>query len=410
MGVGNKLEELKKHPNVKRDPNSTIANLIATIQPKFTGTMADLNKAADMAEANPEAATDALLSQCTKWQLMQLVKYALNQKCEGLMELVDDTVQANIANPPPRKSKAGQAPAAPGVDTSSIQTGLNPILMAPAPPPPGGVKKAPPPPPASSSTSSSSSSNSRGSVLDQITSLAKAGGIKLKKIDTQKEQEERKQRERSDPMASLFQGIKDSTSSNPEGTRLIEQGTTDGRQFWVKDPSRYVEEIEKSFGVDYNFMKMLLYIVESTVATIKFDKLVSMSHKKEQPVDAKILAEQLRNLGFTVKHNIVLLPNSETPVTQYTQVIVPGELPTQQICKTIIMTVAKSTPTFAALLPAEAKSALSGATPAGSEPFECRLCKKSFPASHAVDVSGRDFCQPCSEVVLDALKKRATSS
>lgn len=425
LGIAKRLEDLKKKHPIKpgrsesdNDHSVSLNNMIDTILPKFTGTIADLNSAITMTEEDPNAASDALLSKLTKWQLMQLVKYALN-KDPDMMTLVNDTIQANIVNPPVKKQK-GPAPHV-GVESASIiaESGLKPILMVPAPPPPSaGPKKGIPSAP---STSSSSRANPT-SVFDQLTSLSKTGAIKLKKVDTEKEiQEKAKDRARSNsPMASIFQGIKE-TSSNPEGTKLLEQGTTNGRQFWVKDPSKYVETIQASFKLDYNFMKILLHIVSSTVSTISFDSLLAMAHKKDKPIDPQQLADTLRNLGFTTKHNIILLPDSETPKTQFTQVIVPGDLPTQVVANTIIWTVAQSTPAFVQALPESAKALLQGKpsaaassssadASASSAPFQCRLCQNSFPGAESIDVNGRQFCKTCSEVVLDALKKRAAAA
>ena len=432
LGVAKKLEDLKKKHPVKpnrsddsKDSHSvSLNNMIDTIMPKLSGTIADLNSAISMTHEDPNAATDALLSKLTKWQLVQLVKYALNNDPE-MMTLVNDTIQANIVNPPVKKQKGPAVHV--GIDSTSItaESGLKPILMVPAPPPPSAPKKsaggsAPPPP-----LASSSSRANPASVFDQLTSLAKTGAIKLKKVDTEKEiQEKAKERARSNtPMASIFQGIKE-TSSHPEGTKLLEQGTTNGRQFWVKDPSKYVETIQASFKLDYNFMKILLHLISSTVSTVSFDSLLAMAHKKDTPIDPQQMADTLRNLGFTTKHNMILLPDSDTPKTQFTQVIVPGDLPTQMISNTIVWTVSQSTPSFVASLPASLKSSLtSGNAPSSSSaassapsassasssvaPFQCRLCQNSFPESEAIDVNGRQFCKACSEVVLDALKKRA---
>jgi hypothetical protein len=438
LGVVKIMQDLKKQPTNKKISATqfeTLQNMIDTILPKLVGTMADLNAAISMTEKKPNEAADQLLSGLTKWQLMQLVKFALNKfESNGdheMMQLIDDTIQANIANPPPRKAKAGAQAPHEAIDSTSIvaESGLKPIAMVPVAPPAApkkGGPGAPPPPPAGGSYSGGKSS--AGSVFDQLTSLAKTGAIKLKKVQTAAELEEKaKQSHRSnDSLAQVFQGIKEA-SSNPEGTRLLEQGTTDGRQFWVKDIGKYIEELQKAFKLDYHFMKILHHIISSTVATIPFDSLLAMSHKKESPISPKDLADTLRNLGFTIKHNIILPPNSETPTTQYTSVIVPGDLPTHEICRTIVWVVAQANTAFAATLPPAIKSQLSSgstssapsssssasqanaassSTSASSEPFECRLCHNSFPASAAVNVSDRPFCKPCSEVVLEALKKR----
>lgn len=482
MGVETQLKELQKL--TAKNPNDKVKmalhDRVSTILPLFAGTIATYNNAAEMVEKNAVDATDELLSQLTKWQLKQLVKHAMNSLPE-MMEMVSDTVHANLANPPEKKKKKSPSSSSDANASNSLGVDSTPVVASmglnnnsgssyssPPPPPPPSSGSAPPPPRAPAPSSSNQSAihikkPNMGNFFDSLSAAvgadasrdpsSKSPRLQLRKVTEQNtsnadadKEARRKEKEKAkakDPrtnssMSSVFQGLKDA-ASNPEGTRLIEQGTSNGKQFWVRDMGKYIEEIQKSFQLDFNFMKILLHIISSTTSTITFESIINMAHdKKNKPIDPETLSKQLINLGFSTKHNIILLPGSDTPVTQYTNIIVPGDMPMQAIARTIVWTVSqshgpvastpsslgssssklnapspvlhsssqKNSPTATPTLSLTPSASPPPSSAAGDSHFDCRLCKANFPISEAVDIQTRLFCGPCSATVKDALSKR----
>lgn len=485
MGVGDALSAL--HASSASDPNNkarmALHDRVSSIIPIFSGSIASYNQAADSISENASDATDHLLGQLSKWQLKQLVKLAMN-KLPEMMEIVTDTIHANISNPAGMRSKktdknhqnsnntsnnqkeskeskesySASSPATPPPSSSAPSNSVPSSGGPPPPPPPsiGGLTSPPPPPPSGSSPSSSGTAKApaktvnsalsttkapaMGNFFDQLQAAVGSGSsssssqrLQMKKVaDTTPLPNDKKAKKakKEDPRVNtFFQGIKE---AHPEGTRLIEQGTSNGKQFWVRDMGKFVEEVQKSFQLDFGFLKLLNHVIASTVSTLAFQTIHSTFVKEVSP---ERLAAQLINLGFSVKHNLLLLPGSDTPTTEYTAVIVPGDMPIQVIARTITWTVSQthSLPSFS---PSPSSSSIANASPnpsvahgsagsseaevksspspsataspasATSDSFECRLCKNSFPSSASTEIQGRLFCEPCSGVVLNALSKR----
>lgn len=490
MGVGDQLETL--FDLTKSDPSNkskmALHDRVASIIPIFSGSIASYHNAADKVAENAVDATDQLLSQLSKWQLKQLVKLAMN-KLPEMMQLVTDTIEANIANPEVARRSSSKpstpghgtpiASSSPSVSRSASSTSVasinnttssrvtsspshpSPSFNGPPPPPP--PSNGPPPPPSNPPPSHPPPSNkpiAMGNFFDQLQAAVGSGSsskprLQMKKVSDVKVEDDEKNKKKKakkplvDPRVNtFFQGTKE---AHPEGTRLIEQGTSNGKQFWVRDMGKYVEEIQKSFQLDLAFMKLLLHIISSTTSTLSFSSLHQTFVKDVAP---PALASTLINLGFSVKHNLLLLPGSDDPTTEYTAVIVPGDMPLQVIAKTILWTVSQThsvpmsssssssspsscssqtSPTSAApaspsastpqspspaptsssamgfpFSPSPSSSSLSSTAPAlsPSGTFDCRLCKSPHPSTSSIEIQGRLFCQPCSQVVLDALQKR----
>lgn len=487
MGVGAQLTSL--HSLTGSDPSNKVKmalhDRVASIIPIFSGSIATYNTAVDKMAENAIDATDELLGQLSKWQLKQLVKLAMN-KLPDMMQLVTDTIHANLSNPAAAKrSSKKSSPAVSGTSTPSSTMSPSPSSnvvsissapqaspngvsstgsSAPPPPPIGGLSTPPPPPPTSTtpqkpyvnpalSNNAPAKKAPMGNFFDQLQAAVGGGSsstsskLQMKKVSSaaSKEDDEKlKKKKKVDPRTNtFFQGIKE---SHPEGTRLIEQGTSNGKQFWVRDMGKFIEEIQKSFQLDFGFMKLLLHIISNTTSTLSFQAIHTTFVKEVKP---EALSAQLINLGFSVKHNLLLLPGSDIPATEYTAVIVPGDMPLQVMARTIVWTVSQthslpssngssnapsnapssgssSAPTAASSVPAStsspsisSKSSSPSLIPSSSSPslptpssatdasFTCRLCNTAHATTSGVEIQGRTFCQPCSTVVLDALAKRS---
>jgi len=121
--------------------------------------------------------------------------------------------------------------------------------------------------------------------------------------------------------------------------KLLNQGTDYGRKYWINQPERYIEELEKSFLLDYNMIHVIHELVQHD-ETVPFKDLHSKL-KDYENITQGDFALALSNIGFSIKSQKFVIEGKENedPITEYTFIYQPDDLPVPIILKTLLATI-----------------------------------------------------------------------
>eukprot|EP01125_Pyxidicula_operculata_P020304 TRINITY_DN7490_c0_g2_i1.p1 TRINITY_DN7490_c0_g2~~TRINITY_DN7490_c0_g2_i1.p1 ORF type:complete len:1205 (-),score=365.63 TRINITY_DN7490_c0_g2_i1:30-3644(-) len=123
--------------------------------------------------------------------------------------------------------------------------------------------------------------------------------------------------------------------TNDGSIKLINQGVSEGRKYWINQPERYIDTLEKVVSMDYKMLELLFNLIQSDM-TVYFNELHATLNDPNA-VPKKDFAQALLSIGFNLRYREYVLVGNEndTPIIEYIIVLPPYDLPVAIITKTI---------------------------------------------------------------------------
>jgi len=120
--------------------------------------------------------------------------------------------------------------------------------------------------------------------------------------------------------------------------KLLTQGLSEGRKYWLRQPERYIEELHNAILLDYEMLKIILDLTQHDETTAFQDKFDLLKNKETiLPAD---FAKALLSIGFNLRTStIVKDDDDDNPVIEFTHIFQTSDLPISTILKTLLATV-----------------------------------------------------------------------
>jgi hypothetical protein len=345
MAIHRQIEEVERTPAFTK-PNSNLVgpmkNLRTQLLDRDISGMGIAMKQAQAQADDPDAVLETLLSKLTIPQLVRLVKEAVSQGAD-LVPMIQKMMQTNMAiskarvlNPKMAVEEDARIAATAAAAATSYSV--------PRPPPSktstilsGAVKKGG----KRVKFGGGDAGASKTGVLDLIKSF-KDKPYQLKKVDMDAES----QRRRAEALKknSMLKGIQ--SAYEKKEVRLLDSGASQGKRYWAKDIALYIEEAGKVFLLDPNLLRIIFDLVESQEAVYEYQDAFNKLSKKT--VTKESFTDALWKLGFTVRYRKEVQADTEEklattpPVTVYTQIITPSDLPVKALLRIIQLTAKKA--------------------------------------------------------------------
>jgi len=167
---------------------------------------------------------------------------------------------------------------------------------------------------------------------DFLTDIA-SKSYKLNPININEELEKRERERKKGTKEGVMEEIRAQTGID---LKLLDQGTSEGRKYWISNPDRYIEELKKAFQLDHQAIKIIWDLMESTDTVLFKDKYSTL---RNRDLTQKEFADVLHAIGFTIKSQRFLVGTETEPTTEYTHILQPHDLPYAVMTKTILSSI-----------------------------------------------------------------------
>lgn len=183
-----------------------------------------------------------------------------------------------------------------------------------------------------SSSAAAFSASASAAFLEDIKKGAKLSHVNVDE-HLKKREEEKKQGNREGLMEEIRK------QGGDIHFKLLNQGINYGRKYWVNQPERFIEELQKGFLLDYNFINILFELVQSDQSVLFKD--LHSKLKEHEKITQGDFANALSNIGFSLRSQKFVIEGKEDeePMIEYTHIFQPDDLPVPIVLKTILATI-----------------------------------------------------------------------